>query len=102
MSAGSTTPRPSARVYRRRRIVVFSALALVLALFTTGGVYSANALGAPIPAAPPAITDPPPVVAAPQALSLPGFGTFAVGAVGFDGLLAVGEEQRPMPMASIT
>ena len=102
MSAGSTTPRPSARVYRRRRIVVFSALALVLALFTTGGVYSANALGAPIPAAQPAITDPPPVVAAPQALSLPGFGSFAVGAVGFDGLLAAGDEQRPMPMASIT
>ena len=102
MSGGSTKPRPSARVYRRRRVVVFSALAVVLALLTTGGIYSANALGAPIPAAQPVITDPEPVVAAPQALSLPGFGTYAVGAVGFDGLLAAGDEQRPMPMASIT
>ena len=60
-----------ARIYRRRRIVVFGALALVVALFTTGGFYTANALGAPIPAATPAVTDPEPIAAAPQQLSLP-------------------------------
>ena len=94
--------KPGARVYRRRRIVVFSALALVLALFAGGGVYTANALGAPIPAAEPQVIDPAPVAAPPQALALPGFGSYAVGAVAFDGLLAAADEQRPMPMASIT
>ncbi|WP_136706983.1 serine hydrolase [Agromyces sp. H66] len=90
-----------ARVYRRRRIVVFGALALVLALTTSGVVYTANALGAPVPAATPVVTDPEPVAAAPQQLSLPGFGSYAVGAVGFDGLLVAGDETAPVPMASI-
>ena len=81
---------------------MFSALAIVVALLTTGGFYTAGALGAPIPAAAPQVTDPAPVVAAPQALALPGFGGYAVGAVGFDGLLAAGNEQTPMAMASIT
>lgn len=90
-----------ARVYRRRRIVVFGVLALVVALLTTGGIYTANALGAPIPAAAPAVTDPEPVAAAPQQLSLPGFGSYAVGAVGFDGLLAAGDDAASVPIASI-
>ena len=55
------TRRPSAAVYRRRRIVVFGVLALVVALLTTGGVYTAGALGAPVPPAQPAVTDPEPV-----------------------------------------
>ena len=90
-----------ARVYRRRRIVVFGVLAFVVALLTTGGIYTANALGAPIPAAAPAVTDPEPVAAAPQQLSLPGFGSYAVGAVGFDGLLAAGDDAASVPIASI-
>jgi D-alanyl-D-alanine carboxypeptidase (penicillin-binding protein 5/6) len=90
-----------ARIYRRRRIVVFGALALVVALFTTGGFYTANALGAPIPAAIPAVTDPEPIAAAPQQLSLPGFGSYAVGAVGFDGLLVAGDDAASVPIASI-
>lgn len=91
-----------ARVYRRRRIVVFSALAVVVALVTTGGVYTANTLGAAVPAAAPQITDPEPVAAAAQPIALPGFGSYAVGAVGFDGLMAAGNESTPMAMASIT
>ncbi|PWC04173.1 D-alanyl-D-alanine carboxypeptidase family protein [Agromyces badenianii] len=91
-----------ARVYRRRRIVVFSALAVVIALVTTGGVYTANALGAAVPAAAPQVIDPEPVAAAPQPLALPGFGSYAVGAVGFDGLVAAGNESAPMAMASLT
>lgn len=101
---GKTTEAKSAkaRVYRRRRIVVFSALAVVLALVTTGGVYTASALGAVVPSAAPQITDPEPVAAAAQPLVLPGFGGYAVGAVGFEGLMAAGNEATPMPMASIT
>ncbi|MFB9309851.1 D-alanyl-D-alanine carboxypeptidase (penicillin-binding protein 5/6) [Agromyces hippuratus] len=91
-----------AKVYRRRRIVVFSAIAVVIALITTGGLYTANALGAAVPAAAPQVTDPEPVAAAPQSLALPGFGGYAVGAVGFEGLMAAGNESTPMPMASIT
>ncbi|MGI9825137.1 D-alanyl-D-alanine carboxypeptidase family protein [Agromyces sp. Marseille-Q5079] len=102
MSAARPEPRPDARVYRRRRIVVFTSLAVVVALLTGAGVYGANTLGAPIPTAAPSVTDPEPVAAAPQQLALPGFGGFAVGAVGFDGLLAAGNEQTPMAMASIT
>ncbi len=91
-----------ARVYRRRRIVVFGSLALVIAVLTTGGFYTAGALGAPIPEEAPQVTDPAPIAAAPQQLALPGFGSYAVGAVGFDGLLAAGSEQSPMATASIT
>ena len=91
-----------AKVYRRRRIVVFSALALVLALIVSGVVYTANTLGAPVPVAAPEVTDPAPVVAPPQSLALPGFGSYAVGAVGFDGLLVAGSEGASVPIASIT
>lgn len=90
-----------ARIYRRRRIVVFGALAVVVGLVTTGGIYTVNALGAPIPAAAPAVTDPEPVMAPPQPLSLPGFGSYAVGAVGFEGLLAAGDDATSVPIASI-
>jgi len=90
------------RVYRRRRVAVFGSLAVVIALVTTGGVYTANTLGAPIPAAAPVVTDPAPVAAVAQPISLPGFGSYAVGAVGFDGLLVAGNESTPMATASIT
>lgn len=99
--ADSTHRLTRAQVYRRRRIVVFSALALVVALITAAGLYTANTLGAPVPAAAPQVTDPEPTAAPTQPLSLPGFGSFAVGAVGFDGLLAAGNETTAMPMASI-
>lgn len=89
------------RVYRRRRIAVFGSLAVVLALLVGSGVYAANTLGAPIPAAAPELVDPSAVTAAPQQLALPGFGGYAVGAVGFDGLLAAGNESAQLPIASI-
>ncbi|WP_353827564.1 D-alanyl-D-alanine carboxypeptidase family protein [Agromyces sp. SYSU T0242] len=93
--------RPSAAVYRRRRIVVFGALATVLLLLLGGGLYATSALGAPIPTARPTVDDPAPITPEAPALEQPGFGTWAVGAVGFDGLMAAGGEQTPMPMASI-
>ncbi|WP_430646468.1 D-alanyl-D-alanine carboxypeptidase family protein [Agromyces sp. GXS1127] len=92
---------PSPAVYRRRRIVAFGILAVILGLLIGGGVYTSSALGAPIPAAAPAIDDPAPVVAETQAVVEPGFGTWAVGATDFDGLMAAGGEDTPMPMASI-
>jgi D-alanyl-D-alanine carboxypeptidase (penicillin-binding protein 5/6) len=49
----------------------------------------------------PQVTDPEPTAAAAQPLSVPGFGRYAVGAVGYDGLLAAGNEATQMPMASI-
>ena len=88
--------------YRRRRIAVFGSLAVVLALLLTGGMYAGNALGAPIPAAQPAVSAPEQVVAPAQQLALPGFGGYAVGAVGFDGLLTASPDQSLMPIASIT
>ncbi|GGR38851.1 D-alanyl-D-alanine carboxypeptidase family protein [Agromyces mediolanus] len=91
-----------AQVYRRRRIVVFGALAIVLALLVSGGVYVGRALGAPIPAAAAVVTAPQPVAQAAQPLALPGFGGYAVGAVGFDGLLVGGSADAPLPTASIT
>lgn len=90
------------KTYRRRRSGVFGSLAVVLALLLTGGMYAGNALGAPIPAAQPAVSAPEQVVAPAQSLALPGFGGYAVGAVGFDGLLAASPEQSLMPIASIT
>jgi serine-type D-Ala-D-Ala carboxypeptidase (penicillin-binding protein 5/6) len=93
--------RPSPTVYRRRRIVAFGVLAVILGLLVGGGVYTSSALGAPIPVAEPAVDDPAPVAAEAQAVVQPGFGTWAVGAVGFDGLMAEGGPDTSMPMASI-
>lgn len=90
------------RMYRRRRIVVFGGLAIVLALLLGAGGYAANALNAPIPTATATVSDPPPVAAAAQQVVGPGFGTWAIGAVGFPGVLAQSENQSPLPSASIT
>lgn len=97
----ATPNRPSPRVYRRRRIVVFGTLAVLLLGLIAGGTYTAQALTAPVPEMAANVVDPAPIVAEPQAVTQPGFGTWAVGAVGFDGALAAGGESTPMPMASI-
>lgn len=89
------------RVYRRRRIVVGSVLAVVLALVISGVAYVSNALGAAVPAVAAQVSSPAPVVQPAQPLALPGFGEYAVGAVGFDGTLAASEAQAPMAIASI-
>lgn len=100
--AESVTTADRRAVYRRRRIVVFSTLAVVLAVFIGGGAYTAGALGAPVPEATPMIDVPVTTPAPAQSLALPGFGGYAVGAVGFEGLLAASEDQSPMAIASIT
>jgi D-alanyl-D-alanine carboxypeptidase (penicillin-binding protein 5/6) len=90
-----------ARVYRRRRIVVFSALAVVLALLIAGIAHVSSALGAAVPAVAAQVAAPAPVSQPAQPLALPGFGEYAVGAVGFDGVLAASDAQEPMAIASI-
>lgn len=100
-TAPSATPRPSARVYRRRRFVVFGTVGMMLAGLVGGGAYATTTLNAPIPAAAPSVTDPAPIVAAAQVVDQPDFGAWAVGAVGFDGALATGNEATAMPIASI-
>ncbi|MEI5582340.1 MULTISPECIES: D-alanyl-D-alanine carboxypeptidase family protein [unclassified Agromyces] len=100
-AAPATPNRPSPRVYRRRRIAVFGTLGAVVASLVGGGAYAATTLTAPVPELAPVVVDPVPTAAAAQAVAEPGFGTWAVGAVGFDGALAAGGESTPVPMASI-
>ena len=87
------------QVYRRRRIVVFSALALVLAAV----IYGTTTLTAAVPATAASVTQPT-IAAQPAAqLTWPDFGSGAVGAVGFDGLLGShGDPDAAVPIASIT
>jgi D-alanyl-D-alanine carboxypeptidase (penicillin-binding protein 5/6) len=99
--APATTTRPSARVYRRRRFVVFGTIGMLLAGLVGGGAYATTTLNAPIPEAAPSVVDPAPIVAAAQVVDQPEFGAWAVGAVGFDGPLAAGNEAAAMPIASI-
>jgi serine-type D-Ala-D-Ala carboxypeptidase (penicillin-binding protein 5/6) len=86
------------RVYRRRRIVVGSGLAVLLA----AGFYLPLTLLAPIDAAPAQVLAvPAPTPSTPQ-LSFPPYGAAAVGAVGYDGVLATGGSTEALPIASIT
>ncbi|HWH98049.1 MAG TPA: D-alanyl-D-alanine carboxypeptidase [Pseudolysinimonas sp.] len=86
------------QVYRRRRIVVFGGVGLVLATLT----YLPLTLLAPLRSA--TVT-----VAAPQeetpdvpALAFPGYGASAIGAIGYPGILAQSGATTPLPIASIT
>ncbi|QTX04741.1 D-alanyl-D-alanine carboxypeptidase family protein [Agromyces archimandritae] len=89
-------------IYRRRRIVVGTAAAAVVALATTAGVYTGNALGAEVPDYAAVLQAPAAHVGEPAALAEPGFGAYAVGAVGFDEPLLVKEAPAPLETASIT
>jgi D-alanyl-D-alanine carboxypeptidase (penicillin-binding protein 5/6) len=85
-------------VYRRRRVVVFAALGVVLVV----AFYLPLTLLAPLKAAP-AVAPPPTVLPGAAAqLSLPSYGGTAVAAVGFDGVLGQSGSTAPLPMASIT
>lgn len=84
--------------YRNRRIAFFGVLALVLA----GLVYVVSAGAAPLPAAAAALSQPEALTAAAAQPAWPDFGETAIGAVGFDGVLASSGEQGAVPIASIT
>ncbi|GAB3617549.1 hypothetical protein GCM10027416_21060 [Okibacterium endophyticum] len=94
----SSDHRRDPRTYRRRRIGVAIVFVLVLGL----GVYTGTALTRTVPAAAAALTEPAVATTAPVPLTWPAYGNGAIGAVGFDGILAEHGAQQPTPMASIT
>ncbi len=91
-------PKPVNSVYIRRRVVVFGAAVLVLAIL----FYLPLTLLAPLPRtvsvpsgySAPATTKP--------VLAFPQYGDSAIAAVGYPGLLGSGGSDKPMPIASIT
>jgi D-alanyl-D-alanine carboxypeptidase (penicillin-binding protein 5/6) len=86
------------QVYARRRIVVIAVLLVVLAV----AFYLPMTLLAPLKSADPAVVKAPVVAGAAAQLTFPGYGGSAVGAVGYDGVLAQAGSTAPLPMASIT
>ncbi|BDZ47071.1 D-alanyl-D-alanine carboxypeptidase family protein [Naasia aerilata] len=94
----SNRPLTRKQVFRRRRITVFSALAVVLA----AGVYLPTAAAADVPDAIAAVSAPA-VPTTPAAVpDFPEFGRGAIGAVGWDAPLAAAGDQGRFPIASIT
>lgn len=91
-------PLTRTQIYVRRRIAVFGTLGALFA----AGIYLPLTLLAPIE---PAIATVEPYIA-PSAsaaeLSMPGYGSSAIGAVGFANDLATGGSDKALPMASIT
>ena len=86
------------QIFRRRRIVVFGAAALILAI----AFYLPMTLLAPLHTVDPVIAKRAVLPGAVAAISFPGYGGSAIGAVGFDGVLAKAGSTSPLPMASIT
>jgi D-alanyl-D-alanine carboxypeptidase (penicillin-binding protein 5/6) len=94
----SNRPLTRKQVFRRRRIAVFGGLAVLL----TAGFYVPSAAAADVPDAIPAVSTPE-VAASPAVVpDFPDFGRGAIGAVGFDGVLAASGDQTAFPIASIT
>jgi D-alanyl-D-alanine carboxypeptidase (penicillin-binding protein 5/6) len=90
---------PSRRqIYRRRRIVVFGGLLLVLSLL----FYLPMTLLAPLRAAEAAVPEHVEEPGAAAVLDFPGYGASAIGAVDFPGVLATSGSAKALPMASIT
>lgn len=90
------------KVYRRRRIIVFGSLGLVVALLLSGSIYIGTTLSAPVPAAAASVVEVPDATQPAATIAWPDFGRSAVGAVGFDGVLASSGDQSVIPIASIT
>jgi D-alanyl-D-alanine carboxypeptidase (penicillin-binding protein 5/6) len=86
------------QVFRRRRIVVFGAAGLILAI----AFYLPMTLLAPLHTVDPVISQRTVPAGPAAAISFPGYGGSAIGAVGFDGVLAHSGSTSPLPMASIT
>ena len=86
------------QIYRRRRIVVFGGIALLLAAL----VYLPLTLLAPLRAAAVTLEVPQEPVVASTPLAFPGYGGSAIGALDRPGLLGQAGSTDPLPMASIT
>jgi len=86
------------QVYHRRRIAVFSVLAVILLAVT---YLTSTGLAAVTPSAA-AVTEPAALTQPAVTPAWPSDGAGAIGAVGFDGVLAASGEQGTVPIASIT
>ena len=91
-------PRTRRQIYRRRRIAVSALAAVAL----TVGIYTPAALLAPLPAASASIASAQPATTPAAELTWPSYGGSAIGAVGFDGVLASSGSAAQVPMASLT
>jgi D-alanyl-D-alanine carboxypeptidase (penicillin-binding protein 5/6) len=96
----SIEPVPLTRrqLYRRRRVTVFGVLAVVLGIV----VYLPMTLLAPLQVTDPVVAKHAVLPEAAAQLTFPSYGGSAIGAVGFDGVLAQAGSTAPLPMASIT
>ncbi|MBW4031515.1 MAG: D-alanyl-D-alanine carboxypeptidase [Acidobacteria bacterium] len=86
------------QIYARRRIAVFGSIGLVLAV----AFYLPMTLLAPLHSAEPVIVKHGVLTGSAADLAFPGYGGSAIGAIGFDGVLAQSGSTGPLPMASIT
>ena len=86
------------QIYRRRRITVFGTFGLLLAV----AFYLPMTLLAPLHPVDPVLSKRAVPPGAAAAIAFPGYGGSAIGAVGFDGVLAGAGSTSPLPMASIT
>jgi D-alanyl-D-alanine carboxypeptidase (penicillin-binding protein 5/6) len=89
---------PSRQVYLRRRVVVAVLAVIVVAVL----FYLPLTLLAQVPTTRPVLTSYHAPTTATQTLSLPSYGSSAIAAVGYPGLLASGGGSAPLPIASIT
>lgn len=85
------------QVYRRRRIAVFGGTALALAT----AFYLPLTLLAPLQPVGAAVEPYPTPAVSEPALSFPGYGAAAIGALGYPGVLASSGTADPLPIASI-
>jgi D-alanyl-D-alanine carboxypeptidase (penicillin-binding protein 5/6) len=82
----------------RGRITVLAVILLIAQVFLAGG----SVLAKPLPATSAQLTATPELTQAAQPLTWPTFGRGAVGAVGYDGVLAEHGDQGRVPIASVT
>lgn len=86
------------QLYRRRRTTVIGLLAVILAI----AVYLSMTLLAPLSATDAVVAKRAVLPGAAAQLAFPSYGGSALGAVGYDGVLAQAGSTSPLPMASIT
>ena len=94
----SRQPLPDRRVYLRRRLTVFGVLVLLLGIIG----YLAFSILRPLPATAATLEPTDDLTQTISQIAWPAYGNGAVGAVGFDGVLASTGAQESTPMASIT
>ncbi len=86
------------QIYRRRRVTVFGAIGLTLAL----AIYLPMMGFAPLAPVRATVATINPPTTEPAALAFPEYGSSAIGAIGFDNPLATSGSAEPRPIASIT